>query len=199
LAARLSHFDLEAREVLGYATDLAADLAARHRAGVPHGAIGPDTVLLAGGSARLQDPPSPGVSAARDALQFAALLRVMARACAAPERADLGAALGALCGRYLNPEAGAGWQSFRKLLLALKVLRVNYRNRQSAAVARPAEIVPGADTADSRPALEPSKSSRRKIRILIRAVPSATHLIPDRQPEPRPSLWRKLRFLFLGR
>jgi hypothetical protein len=199
LAARLSRGDLEAREILRYATDVAADLAARHRAGHAHGAISPEAVLLAGGSARLEDPPQLGISVGLDAVQFAALLRVMARACAAPERAALGAALGALCGRYLNPEAGPGAQSFKKLLLALKVLRVQYWNRVPAAVAPPLEILPATDPAGSRPAPEPSKSRRRKIRILIRALPSATQLIPYRQPEPRPSLWRKLRFLFLGR
>jgi len=184
LAGRLSQGGLEAREVLRYAADLAADLAERHRVGAAYGVISLDAVVLAGGSARFQYPPAPGVSAAHDAVQFAALLRVMARACADREKVALGAALGALCGRYLTAKAGTGEQSFRKLLLALRVLRLRYPRRERAA-------------ADPQPAPELPAPRRRKIRILIRAVPPA-EAKPCQPPAPRAFFWRKLCSPFLG-
>ncbi|MGP8246984.1 MAG: hypothetical protein ACLQVN_21005 [Bryobacteraceae bacterium] len=205
LAGRLSRGGLGAREVLRYATDLAADLAERHRAGAAHGAITAEAVVVAGESARLQDPPVPGASAAEDAIQFAALLRAMARAAVAEERLALGAALGAICGQYLTAAGGANGRSFKKLELALKVLRLDYRGRVGAAAALPAsmpaavEVVASAGAATAeRPVAVPSAPRHRKIRILIRAVPSAAEAAWDRRPEPRGFFRRILYSPFLG-
>lgn len=205
LADRLSDGDLGASEVLRYATDLAANLAERHRRGAAHGAIAAETVVLAGGSAQLQDPRGKGATPADDALQFAALLRVMARGAVAEERLALGAALGALSGQYLTAAAGANAQTFKKLVLALKVLRLEYRSRKPAAAvpqtAAPArtEIAPLADVAVAvEPAPEAPPPVRRKIRILIRAVPAAAAPVRNRRPAPRGLFRRILSSPFLG-
>jgi hypothetical protein len=200
LADRLSQGGLEAREVLRYATDLAANLAERHRVGAPHGAITAEAVMLVGGSARLQVPRVPGASATEDADQFAALLRVMARACVGGERPALGAALGEVCGQYLTAAAEANGRTFKKLVLALRVLRLKYRDRElAAALPAPVEILANVDAATvKQPAPDSPASGRRKIRILIRAVPPAAVAERYRPAKPNGFLWRIFRSLFLG-
>jgi hypothetical protein len=200
LADRLSQGGLEVREVLRYAIDLAANLAERHRAGAAHGAITAEAVLMTGEAARFQDPRVPGVSATEDAVQFAALLRVMARACDAAERVALGAAFGALSGRYLTAAGGASGRTFKKLVLALKVLRLDYRRHKRAAAPLPAraEIVASADAAMAKqPMAEPSAPRHRKIRILIRAAPPAAEPKRYRRTKPHGLLWRILCSPFL--
>jgi len=203
LADRLSHGDLGAREVLRYATDMAANLAERHRRGAAHGAIAAEAVVLAGGSAQLQDPRGKGATPAEDAVQFAALLRVMARAAVAEERLALGAALGALSGQYLTAPGGANAQTFKKLVLALKVLRLEYRGRKPAAgelldaAPERTEMVSRADTATAvQAAAEAPAHRRRTIRLLIRAVPAAP--VRNRRPAPRGFFRRILSSPFLG-
>jgi hypothetical protein len=206
LADRLSQGGLEAREILQYAIDLAANLAERHRAGVAHGAIAAEAVLLSGETARLQDRRVPGAPATVDEVQFAALLRAMARAAAAEDRAALGIAFEALCGQYLTAKTEAGDQTFKKLVLELKVLRLDYRRREQRAAAAvraaampfPAEIAASADRATSKqPMAEPSAPRHRKIRLLIRAVPPAAEPKRYRRTKPRGFLWRVLFSRFL--
>lgn len=205
LADRLSQGGLEAREILRYAIDLAANLAERHRAGVAHGAIAAEAVLLSGESARLQDRQVPAGAATEDEAQFAALLRAMARAAVAGDRAALGIAFEALCGQYLAAKTEASDQTFRKLVLELKVLRLDYRRPEqraaaavrAAAMPAPVEIVASAGaTAAERPIAEPAAPRHRKIRVLIRAVPPNAEPKRYRRTKPRGFLWRLLFSLF---
>lgn len=206
LADRLSLGGLEAREILRYAIDLAANLAERHRAGVAHGAITAKAVLLSGESARLQDPQVPGLPATRDEVQFAALLRAMARAAVAGERAALGTAFEALCGQYLTAKTEASDQTFKKLVLELKVLRLDYRRRGqraaaatlTAAMPARAKIAASAERGTvKQPMAEPSAPKHRKVRILIGAAPPAAEPKRYRRTKPRGFLWRILFSRFL--